>query len=163
MGGFGSGASPSKRLVTECCIFSVKAILMAEKQTMPWLEAKDNITWTSGNGLTIRLDFRANADQVHLTTTRNAVSWTQVVTFSRTRAYLGGHHRWFTCPSCPRRCGRLYLPACGTQWKCRTCYDLLYPSSRKSHCFDRAYAMLAQRVGCSVDQVKWALKQIYGR
>jgi hypothetical protein len=35
---------------------------------------------------------------------------------------------WFLCPSCGRRCGRLYLPAGEVALKCRRCWGLQYAS-----------------------------------
>lgn len=50
----------------------------------------------------------------------------------RTRLPSGGERPWFLCPSCRRRCGKLY--AIRSRYVCRKCGELSYESqSETSH------------------------------
>ena len=50
------------------------------------------------------------------------------VFLASTPCHFGGVRWWFTCPSCGRRVGILYLPSGGKLFRCRHCYDLSYQS-----------------------------------
>jgi hypothetical protein len=39
---------------------------------------------------------------------------------------LDGFVRWFICPACQQRVGKLYLPAGEAVFLCRKCHDLAY-------------------------------------
>jgi hypothetical protein len=59
----------------------------------------------------ITLDIGANTHWLHLT---------------QTRCHLGGHRRWFVCPTCQNRMGVLYLR--NRHFGCRRCQKISYQS-----------------------------------
>jgi len=59
----------------------------------------------------ITLDIGANTHWLHLT---------------QTRCHLGGHRRWFVCPTCQNRMGVLYLR--NNYFGCRRCQKISYQS-----------------------------------
>lgn len=48
---------------------------------------------------------------------------------------FGGTRRWFSCPGCGVRCAVLY--ALYGLFRCRSCHDIAYSSTRKSRIFQR--------------------------
>lgn len=52
-----------------------------------------------------------------------------LVEITWTRVHMGGQRPWFICPSCYRRCGKLYL---AHNAACRQCLRLSYPSQRET-------------------------------
>lgn len=62
-----------------------------------------------------------------------AYGFAEVVTLATVQQPFGGLANFFRCPSCNRRCRKLYgepyLAATG--WKCRKCWGLVYPSQRQ--------------------------------
>ena len=68
----------------------------------------------------------------------------------RTPCHFGGERVWFLCPTCYRRCAKLYL---GRQVGCRVCFDLAYESQRED-CASRALRRsqsIRMRLGGSPD------------
>ncbi len=59
-----------------------------------------------------------------------------VVRLDATRPHFGGLRRWFACPLCGRRVGKLYLPPGETYVACRVCFGLTYRSCQESHTVD---------------------------
>ena len=57
---------------------------------------------------------------------------------SRTPCNYGGCRYWLLCPTCGRRCGKLYKPYYGRRYACRGCHDLTYTSAQEAHEFDRS-------------------------
>ena len=53
-------------------------------------------------------------------------SQTQIIKVVSTPSNLQGYIRWFICPSCQRRAGKMYLPCGEAIFLCRHCYDLGY-------------------------------------
>lgn len=51
---------------------------------------------------------------------------TQQVEIVSTPGNLGGRLRWFVCPGCGRRAGKLYLPKGEAIFLCRLCHRLEY-------------------------------------
>jgi hypothetical protein len=51
---------------------------------------------------------------------------TQQVEMVSTPGNFGGRLRWFVCPGCGRRAGKLYLPKGETIFLCRLCHRLEY-------------------------------------
>lgn len=51
---------------------------------------------------------------------------TQEVKIVSTPGNLGGRLRWFVCPGCGRRAGKLYLPKGENIFLCRLCHRLEY-------------------------------------
>ena len=59
-------------------------------------------------------------------------SWLPIhedVSLTRTSCTLGGTRTWFACPGCGIRCAVLY--ALGGYFRCRTCHQLAYSSTRQ--------------------------------
>ena len=55
-----------------------------------------------------------------------AGSYIQEITVVSTTSNLEGFVRWFVCPSCGNRVGKLYLPAGEAVFLCRKCHNLAY-------------------------------------
>ena len=51
---------------------------------------------------------------------------TQEIYIVSTSGRYGGFLRWFICPACNRRVGKLYLPTGKYAFLCRYCYNLGY-------------------------------------
>ena len=70
--------------------------------------------------------------------TRDGRRWSQTIRLTWTPCHFGGRRRWFLCPLCSRRVGKVYLPT--TYWRetgervnvflCRHCFDLTYEQRR---------------------------------
>ena len=45
-----------------------------------------------------------------------------------TSQHFGGFRRWFACPNCGRRVGKLYSPSQSLPFACRRCWRLVYAS-----------------------------------
>lgn len=74
------------------------------------------------------------------------------IRLERTNQPTGGHRWWFSCPSCERRCGVLYV-ASQRFLACRVCLHLNYPSQRMGY-ERRMNAKVdhwLERVGCHRD------------
>ena len=52
---------------------------------------------------------------------------------------------WFTCPTCQRRCAKLYVPPRCVDVQCRLCYDLTYRTCQENHTSADAEAQVASR------------------
>lgn len=57
---------------------------------------------------------------------------------TRTPCNYGGWRYWLLCPTCGRRCGKLYKPYYGWRYACRGCHDLTYTSAQEAHEYDRS-------------------------
>jgi hypothetical protein len=49
-----------------------------------------------------------------------------------TASAVGGAKRWFACPRCRRRVGRLYAPSADQPFACRHCWHLRYATQYPS-------------------------------
>ena len=99
-----------------------------------------------------------------------AVTWPDggtldlVVPIPTTPQRLGGVRRWFACPRCGERCGRLYSPSAGHRFLCRLCWNLVYASqyepseSRLLRCLRPAFEALVRVEGDlpDTDPAAWA-------
>lgn len=54
----------------------------------------------------------------------------QEVDIISTPGRYGGFLRWFLCPGCFKRVGKLYLPVGKSAFLCRHCYDLGYQAQQ---------------------------------
>lgn len=72
------------------------------------------------------------------------------VRLERTPCHYGGSRPWFACPSCGRRCGKLYLSG---KFVCRKCAHLNYPSQQETGCAYRRVYRYRHRLGCFADMV----------
>ena len=59
-----------------------------------------------------------------------AGQYIQEITVVSTASNLDGFVRWFICPGCKYRVGKLYLPTCEVAFLCRKCHDLAYRSQQ---------------------------------
>ena len=50
----------------------------------------------------------------------------QEIEIVSTQVYFGGFLRWFVCPGCKRRMGKLYMPGRAHVFLCRQCHRLGY-------------------------------------
>jgi hypothetical protein len=50
----------------------------------------------------------------------------QEITIVSTASNLEGFVKWFICPACQNRAGKLYLPSKKAVFLCRKCHDLAY-------------------------------------
>ena len=55
-----------------------------------------------------------------------AGSYSQEIAVVSTASNLEGLVRWFICPACRNRVGKLYLPSGEAVFLCRKCHDLAY-------------------------------------
>ncbi len=55
-----------------------------------------------------------------------AGSYSQEIAVVSTASNLEGLVRWFICPACQNRVGKLYLPPGEAVFLCRKCHDLAY-------------------------------------
>jgi hypothetical protein len=69
------------------------------------------------------------------------------------RQRLGGMRWWFRCPSCRRRCGKLYLTPRQTHFGCRRCRGLKYRSQRlqRADRIEWKMAKIEMRLGARSD------------
>jgi hypothetical protein len=154
MGGSGSGRSQGKYAVEDCFDLSISELARRGFHTEPdWRRFKH---WPAGwdeppfilfywfdeadNGMRLLLD------EPH-----------QYIKLNCTYPHLGGQRWWFNCPSCDRRCSKLYLPPRDRIFLCRICHDLTYRSCQQSHSADIAFALIAAQNGCSIKDARRAV------
>lgn len=71
--------------------------------------------------------------------TRDRREHAQEIALTFTPCRLGGRRAWFSCPSCARRVGKVYLPCSMyngrgqrvARFRCRFCYGLTYEQRRE--------------------------------
>ncbi len=102
------------------------------------------LTWTNVRGEPVasmgcELDLRDPETPwviLRYTLARTGKAVASVVRLVATCPHFGGLRRWFACPRCGRRVGKLYLPSGMTNFACRTCHGLTYRSCQESHKVD---------------------------
>jgi hypothetical protein len=102
------------------------------------------LTWTNVRGVPVasmgcELDLQdpeTPSAILRYTLARTGEAVASVVRLVATCPHFGGLRRWFACPRCARRVGKLYLPPGETYFGCRTCYGLTYRSCQESHTVD---------------------------
>jgi hypothetical protein len=153
MGGWGSGRRWNKRDTTDDM----------RRLDVRWLERHDylkdghagSLHWSSRGERTGTIDFRVEADRIHLSykqRQRGETEWESLaypVFLDRTPCHYGGSRSWFLCPAkgCLRRVAILYG---GRIFACRNCYGLAYSSQQENpsdRAADRAWAIL-KRLRC---------------
>lgn len=78
------------------------------------------------------------------------------VRLTSTSCTYGGVRWWALCPSCERRCAKLYKRVKDRHYGCQVCQGVTYKSSRISHLFDRGtFAKIPGRV---VEKEKFRLQ-----
>ena len=145
MGGYGSnrwGSYERKVCVEECLILDVNTLLVhaaGSMLTCTWSfreKEKASIRVTLGDE-SILLGYSAT----HLNDESESIKDTVTLLPHPTQPL----RRYFGCPSCQRRCEKLYLPPEQIRFKCRLCYDLSY-RTRQEH---RKYQSLAKLLASS--------------
>jgi hypothetical protein len=114
---------PSRRTLVESCAV-VSARSLVGLQIPSWNPGEVDVTHDWGGGVTT--SFRVS-----------------VVTSNQP---CGGVRRWWACPRCSRRVGRLYSPAPGQDFACRRCHRLGYQSELYVPPAARAYLRLLRRM-----------------
>jgi hypothetical protein len=140
MGGFGSGHwYPDSKLQREdCWPLSIDKLYRGGVLTLPAQPASARKwiwTWGDGCRIGIRVTWVAGVVRLTLDYTmsrkdRTDPQWfEQVVPLEALTTSLGIVRWYFRCPSCARRCRKLYQPCSrrrGTGFRCRICHDLTY-------------------------------------
>ena len=60
----------------------------------------------------------------------------KIVTLSYWKPRFGGESVYLLCPTCGRKCRKIYAPS-GADYRCRICWKLAYISSQEAHKWDR--------------------------
>ncbi len=102
------------------------------------------LTWTNVRGVPVasmgcELDIRDPETPLVIlryTLARTGEAIECLIPLVTTRPHFGGLRRWFACPRCGRRVGKLYLPPSETYFGCRACHGLTYRSCQESHTVD---------------------------
>jgi len=167
MGGYGSGRSGWRIKVEDCLTLSMYTL--QRDSSLKWSMGTLTWRWKSSGEETGSVGFRVDHgnDRFILQYTKTLQAEKREVEdpipFHTTEAQFGGVRYWFNCPSCWRRCAKLYLPPGGLYFRCRLCYNLTYESCNESGKFDRLFLMLAAQTGGSIWDVKRALKAMKHR
>lgn len=69
------------------------------------------------------LPFNAGSGKINIEIFGVGIQEIEVIS---TPGHFGGFLRWFTCPVCNKRIGKLYLPLGESAFLCRHCYNLGY-------------------------------------
>lgn len=145
MGGLGSGTwyrSPHsrKQSVEESIGISINSFT----GPMYWCDSgRFTWTWIGGNAASVDYCIEFDFDVPIIVLSYRLWRGDDVkirVRVQTTPAQFGGSRRWFTCPACDRRCGKLYLPPGFGHFHCRKCHNLTYDSSREAHQIERLLA-----------------------
>ena len=104
------------------------------------------------------IEWTFSADWALIDFTRDGRRWSQSIRLTWMFCRYGGRRRWFLCPQCGRRVGKVYLPTT-MYWnyalrervnvfRCRHCFDLTYEQRRDrdlSWAYQHRAARIAQR------------------
>lgn len=166
MGGIGSGRQESidrKTNVEDCLsinagnvgireILNANALCAEGNGRLRWTDRYDDSELASV-GYRIVKDY----DDLFLTLKYNANQSSNQIQINDEISLLSsptpfGVRWWFSCPGCHKRTFKLYLPLSSVYFRCRTCHNLTYSSSRESHKYDRLIRVIAKMA--NLDQVK---------
>ena len=133
MGGLGSTrwhGYRKKPLVQTClAVIEAHAVARHREQTQTFW------TITTEPGEARWLAITATVEPAR-TGSRMRLQWhdrTQHIPLQTTRLPWGALRWWCTCPSCGRRCCKVYLPSLEDTFACRICHDLRYLSAQRAH------------------------------
>ena len=151
MGGYGSnrwGSYERKVCVEECLILDVNSLLVHAAGSYL------TCTWSRHERKRASIEVAVEQETVilHYQVTKLNDDSKSIDDEVRLRSHptrLG--RRYFGCPSCSRRCEKLYLPPGQFHFKCRYCYDLTY-RTRQEH---RKYQSLAKVMA---ESSPWSVK-----
>jgi len=119
MGGVGSGnwRGIDKKTTVEDCLSL--AVWDLPDQMFPGLTGTVFWIGCGANKPTIEYDVTRDDDLViTLRYQRYQEDMEVPIGLQTTRPHFGGSRRWFTCPFCQRRCGKLYLPPASRYFEC---------------------------------------------
>lgn len=104
--------------------------------------------WGDGSAVAFQLDVAAG--HLQLAYNLGGADVSERILLDRTRPRFGGLRWWFRCPSCARRCAKLYMPPGAERFACRCCHRLAYRSKREP---------AAERVARRLEQVRERLSR----
>ncbi len=147
MGGIGSGRRPSyagKATTEDSLPLDIRRLqqsgVLAPGRVCTW-------QWTVNDRVHATIGIRAGAGNIALSFNSTAIgraaeAISQTISLESTACALGGHRRWFACPTCNRRVAVLY--SAGRLFACRGCKGLAYASQGES--YDDRAARRANRI-----------------
>ncbi|TAL15882.1 DUF4102 domain-containing protein [bacterium] len=153
----------AEKLLVEDCMRLDISRLMRKNQIKTLGIYGGTLTWTSGSSISVTLK-NLNPHQASMTLSYTITNgWTgektpieQTIRLEYTLPNFGGKRWWARCQLwkngryCGRRVSKLYLPSGGHYFGCRTCYGLVYQSSRDSHKYDGLYGVIGANLGVTV-------------
>lgn len=113
--------------------------------------------WSNTSGSSVITVACIDHGSLNLAYRRQGRDYQLPVRLERTSCHLGGSRPWFTCPSCARRCGKLYMTGI---FVCRLCANLNYPSQQETDCIYTRVYQRRHRLGCFVDMVSVPAQRI---
>ena len=135
MGGIGSGRRPGyagKATTEDSLPLDIRRLqragVLTPGRVCTW-------QWTVNDRVHAAIGIRAEAGTIALSYNyaahgRAAEAVSQTIWMESTACALGGHRRWFACPTCNRRVAVLY--GAGRSFACRGCKALAYASQGES-------------------------------
>lgn len=151
MGGYRSnrwGTYERKVCVEECLILDVNMLLSHSTGS------KLTCTWSRCENKRASIDVKLRHDSVLLGYSATKLNQ-EPISIDTAVPFLSHpmrpNRRYFGCPSCGRRCEKLYLPPGQFHFKCRHCYNLTY-RTRQEH---RKYQSLAKVMA---ESSPWSVK-----
>lgn len=135
MGGRGSGRSPGYGFDVDLCEHH-KDIDIAWLRKQNALETGyiGCIHWSHRGKRYATINYRIQPSGLRLIYRTRPLGGTwhnvdELIPFVETQTRFGGRRKWFSCPSCHRRCRVIYG---GAHFRCRTCHGLKYESQYES-------------------------------
>lgn len=134
MGGYGSSrwGVTVTRVSTENLLRLDVRVLAREGCLQPGMSA--TVAWDSGTSITTEvMGERSNVVVLRYLVrsgNRSRLSMQEDISLMRTPCTFGGTRIWFVCPGCSTRPAVLY--ALAGYFRCRTCHQLAYPSTRST-------------------------------
>jgi hypothetical protein len=122
MGGFGSGRPQTRRYLDSLIRIEINAL----RRHLAGPGTVLSVQWGSGNALSIRVELDAVVLQYAIRRDDVAEEMDERVALQHQPRHYGGTEAYFRCPSCDRRCSKLYL--LGSRFRCRHCTGLAYRS-----------------------------------
>jgi hypothetical protein len=83
------------------------------------------LSWSRGEQITGAVQFRVEREGMRLLYRVRRQSVDDLIPFATTATQFAGERTWFACPVCNRHCRIVYG---GVLFRCRLCYELVYPS-----------------------------------
>lgn len=182
MGGMGSGRIFFNKKLTVLDGLTLNINNMGFTRERDFIEAWKNdkfidykngyVRWTrksdSGKIATAEYNLSGQGDLIKLTLiyTKKEEAINEEISISSTVHKGNGLRFWFLCPLiknhnyCQNRVSKLYLPNGAKYFGCRECYELTYESCQNSRKLGSFYGLMAEQMGCTVEELKVALKYL---